>query len=139
WRLHHTPDGSHCLKNVFPFSENVTDSLPSVHILYRQYGVKVQTWQWRTGSLLGSHRKEMTIGMLENPGYTRGFRTQQCSYQAALPTATTGTALPSASNEGELISSPRLFTRRHTQLERDMVKVKMVSGDGSQLAEAMIV
>lgn len=38
WCLHHTPDGSACLKNVYPFSVNVTDSLPSVHILYHQYG-----------------------------------------------------------------------------------------------------
>lgn len=33
WCLHHTPDGSACLKNIYPFSPNVTDSLPSVHIL----------------------------------------------------------------------------------------------------------
>ncbi len=33
WCLHHTPDGSACLKNIYPFSLNVTDTLPSVHIL----------------------------------------------------------------------------------------------------------
>lgn len=33
WCLHHTPDGSACLKNIYPFSLNVTDLLPSLHIL----------------------------------------------------------------------------------------------------------
>lgn len=33
WCLQHAPDGFACLKNIYPFSLNVTDSLPSVHIL----------------------------------------------------------------------------------------------------------
>lgn len=45
WYLHHTADGSACLKNIYPFSLNVTDSLPSVHILYHQYGGGVVA-QW---------------------------------------------------------------------------------------------
>lgn len=32
WYLQHTPDGSACLKNIYPFSLNVTDFLPSTSL-----------------------------------------------------------------------------------------------------------